>query len=429
MMRRFFPVLALLTALPAAHAQTMIPLDSRPATSRLPAEIARLHGDIKVVPPELLGTASQGADPARLLEWLRTEGAGAADEPLIVSLDALAYGGLVQSRKSTDTVSRVLSRLLPLQAWQRETGRPIYAFITIPRHPDAADRKRNYDVIRLMMRWAAAGTFRELHVAWDDALPGSPAPAEGAKLAAFAAEVAPNKVLVYPGADEVLALLGARALSPAPRTLRVVYSDPIKAKDTIRYEGIPLTQSVANHAEAAGFHLAAEGDTPEMTLYVFNGGDARRSALDISALLRAGPVAVADVERVNLGNTHLWTDLHTLRRDANLAALAAWGTPGNNLGSALAHAKLYLDRPDPALQQNLLAREYANDLIYSTHVRAALREAIPEAEMNTPAAQDALMQLAGEYFPLKLGGSWTLGGARLPWGRSFEWDFDLAPAK
>ena len=122
----------LLLGSPAAQAQTLIPMDSRPATSRLPATIAALQGDgLKVVPRELLGTAAQGADPARLLEWLRTEGAGAADEPLIVSLDALAYGGLVQSRRSTESAARVRSRLLPLQQWQRETGRPIYALSLI----------------------------------------------------------------------------------------------------------------------------------------------------------------------------------------------------------------------------------------------------------------------------------------------------------
>lgn len=419
---------ALATLIPSAAAQTLIPMDSRPATSRLPAATAALASEsLKVVPRELLGTAQQGADPQTLLNWLRTEGAGNADEPLIVALDALAYGGLVQSRKSTESAARIRSRLLPLLEWQRETGRPIYAFITIPRHPDAVDRQRNYDVARLMIRWAAAGVFKELHVAWDDALPGSPAPAEGARLAEFAAEVAPDNVLVYPGADEVLALLSARALSPQAKTLQAAYSDPKLAEQVIKYEGIPLTDSVENHAEAAGFQMVQAGQTPDMTVYVFNGGDPRRAALDISALLRRGPVAVVDVEKVNLGNTRLWRDLGVLKRDANLTALAAWGTPGNNLGSAMAHAKLYLDDVDPAQQNALLAREYANDLIYSTRLRAALREAIPEAEMNTPAAQAKLMELAAEYFPLNIGVSYELDQVNLPWGRSFEWDFDLTP--
>ncbi|MCV6021900.1 DUF4127 family protein, partial [Escherichia coli] len=86
---------------------------------------------------------------------------------------------------------------------------------------DATNRARNLAVAREMVAWARAGVFRELHVTWDDALPGSPAPTEGAALAAEA----PPHVHIYPGADEVLSLLVARALAPTERTVRVEYSD------------------------------------------------------------------------------------------------------------------------------------------------------------------------------------------------------------
>lgn len=136
-------------------------------------------------------------------------------------------------------------------------------------------------------------------------------------------------------------------------------------------------------------------------------------------------MAVADVAQVNLGNTRLWSDLATLRQHANLRALAAWGTPGNNLGTALAHARLALEGADPLRQDALLAREYANDVIYSAQVRAALRKALPEAELNTPAGQAKLLELARAYFPLRVGLTYQLEDASLPWGRSFEWNFDL----
>ena len=32
---------------------------------------------------------------------------------------------------------------------------------------------------------------------------------------------------------------------------------------------------------------------------------------------------------------------------------------------------------------------------------------------------------SAEYFPLRLGQTYTLDAAALPWGRSFEWDFEL----
>ncbi|MDB5045113.1 MAG: hypothetical protein JWQ08_1163 [Deinococcus sp.] len=406
-----------------AGAQTFIPLDSRPATRVLPALIAGLTGrEVRVVPADLLGNATSGADPAALTAWLNAQ---AVDGPLVVALDALAYGGLVQSRTSPLTTDEALARLAPLRDWKTRTGQPIYAFITLPREPDATNRERNLDVTRRMVEWAREGVFAELHIAWDDALAGSPAPAEGAALA----QNAPANVRVYPGADEVLSMLAARALAPAPKTVRVEYSDPKAAEAVIRYEGIPLTQSARNHAEASGYSVVSSGTgaggPADLTLYVFNGGDPRRAAVRISALLRAGPVAVADMEKVNLGNTRLWSDLAVLRQPANLRALAAWGTPGNNMGTALAHAKLTLSGVDAVRQDALLAREYANDIIYSADVRAALRKAVPENQLNTPQGQAALLKLAADYFPLRLGQTYTLDGAELPWGRSFEWNFDL----
>lgn len=402
-----------------ASAQTLIPLDSRPATRVLPALIAGLKDHPVQVPPvTLLGNATQGADPTALTNWLSQQ---PTDRPLIVALDALAYGGLVQSRNSPLTAAEALARLQALRDWQNRSGQPVFAFITLPREPDATNRARNLEVVRQMMTWASDGVFRELHITWDDALPGSPAPQEGAALA----KEAPQNVHVYPGADEVLSMLTARALAPDAKKVNIVYSDPKKAAEVMKYEGIPLTQSAVNHALGSGFQVAQAGEKADLTLYVYNGGDPRRAALSISGLLRRGPVAVADVAQVNLGNTRLWQDLSTLRQSANLSALAAWGTPGNNLGTALAHAKVALDGVNPIRQDALLAREYANDVIYSAELRNALRKAIPEKELNTPEAQAKLLSLARDYFPMRMGDTYTITDATLPWGRSFEWDFDL----
>ncbi|WP_309570413.1 DUF4127 family protein [Deinococcus sp.] len=414
---RLLATLGLLTAAPVA-AQTLIPLDSRPATRVLPALIAELDGGTPQVPPAaLLGDAKRGADPLALGAWLEGQ---PATGPLVVALDAFAYGGLVQSRTSPLTTPEALTRLELIRAWHARTGRPVYAFITLPREPDATDRARNLEVVKAMVAWAREGVFAQLDVTWDDALRGSPAPAEGAALA----RDAPANVRVYPGADEVLSMLAARALSPQERTVRVEYSDPKAAPGIMKYEGIPLTQSAVNHALGSGFTVVESGPA-DLTLYVFNGGEARRAAVRISTLLHAGPVAVADVAQVNVGNPQLWADLSTLRQTANLRSLAAWGTPGNNLGSALAHAKLALDATSAVRQDALLAREYANDVIYSTQVRALLRKQLPESALAGQDAQAQLLTLAKEFFPLRVGNEYTLKDAFLPWGRSFEWDFDL----
>lgn len=438
----FLLTLFLSCALAASAQVVLLPLDSRPATSELPAHIAALSGErVSVTPPELLGNAQRGADPAQLAAWLEQQPRG----PLIVSLDALAYGGLVQSRKSEASVEEALSRLEPVRAWHA-SGQSVYAFITLPREPDATNRARNFAVAEHMVQWAREGVFAELHVTWDDARTGSPSPAEGARLR----EGAPENVLVYPGADEVLASLAARAIAPGVARLAVEFSNAAGARRVAQYEGIALSDSVRLHAEAAGWTVVPTQDAPILTpfggtgtrptepndlyLYVYNGGDTRAAALRISQLLRRGPVAVADVRSVNVGTVPMWTDLSTLKRPQDLASLAAWGTPGNNIGTALAHAKVYVGRTSEggaafALRQDaLLAREYANDVIFSAKLRPALRAAVPETQLASPEVADILARLAQQYFPLQLGQLYVLQDASLPWNRSFEWRFDLAPA-
>lgn len=412
----------------------LLPLDSRPATSDLPARIAALSGEeVSVAPTSLLGTRERGADASALGAWLDAQDGG----PLVVALDALAYGGLVQSRASDVSVAEALRRLDAVRSWRQRTNRPVYAFITLPRQPDARNRGRNFEVARTMVAWAREGVFTELHVTWDDALPSSPAPAEGARLRAEA----PPNVRVYPGADEVLSMLVARALSPEPRRLAVEFSDPGAATRVAPYEGVSLVDSVRLHAEGTGWTIlpsvtaparlpfggtvSAPVERPDLTLFVFNGGDARRAALRVSQLRRSGDLAVADVLRVNQGTLPLWADLGTLDRPRDLASLAAWGTPGNNFGTVLAHAKLFLDGADPARQDALLARQVANDVIFSARVRPALRAAIPEGESGSIEARDALVNLARSYFPLRLAGTYALQDADLPWNRSFEWRFEL----
>ncbi|AFZ65970.1 DUF4127 family protein [Deinococcus peraridilitoris] len=440
-MRRLLS-LSLTLATWAGAQVVLLPLDSRPATSTLPSEIAALSGQYVSAPsPDLLGDATRGADPEALTRWLAAQSPGT----LIISLDALAYGGLVQSRTSELSVEEVLARLQSVRAWYAR-GEKVYAFITLPREPDAINRARNYEVARRMIEWAREGVFAELHITWDDAKTGSPAPQEGARLR----QDAPASVRVYPGADEVLASLAARALAPEGARLSVEYSNASQAARVAQYEGIALTESVRLHAEAAGWSVVPTVEAPILTpfggrgtrpgatsdlyLYVYNGGDTRAAALRISQLMRSGPVAVADVRSVNLGNFPMWSDLQTLNRPQDMASLAAWGTPGNNIGTALAHAKIYLseaarESPDFTVRQDaLLARQYANDVIFSAKVRAELRRAIPEANLVGPQVSEILTRLAREYFPVRMGRLYLLQEASLPWNRSFEWRFELVPA-
>ncbi len=414
-------VSSLAFAQPSGDPIALVPLDSRPATSTLPVDIGAVGGQRVLTPPsELLGTWTKGADTQAIESWLEGTNATRA----IVSLDALGYGGLVQSRTSTLTTDEVIARLEPLRAWQARTKARLDAFITIPRAPDATDRERNLNVIRRMFDWVAAGTLTRLFVTWDDALPGSPAPEEGERLRAEAAVRDLKNVRVYPGADEVASvMLSSLVLEAAQKrpTVRLEFSDA-SAKDRVTvYDGLPLEESATRQADAAGMAVVPSGG--DLTLFVFNGGDRRAAALRLSALARRGPVALADVFDVNKAASKLLEDTVTLQRFLALYGFAAWGTPGNNLGSALAHAAMRVVGGDSDAHAHLLLRAFVNDYLYSTLVRPQVRERYGDLPLDTAMARRELLEyLRAAFKPARLEGTYCLGiaDAFFPWARSFE---------
>ena len=424
---RFLIALLILT-LGAAHAQpaplgvvALIPLDSRPATATLPLEIAGVARVRVVTPPAaLLGDATRAADTPALLDWLEVTPVSAA----VVALDALIYGGLVQSRTSTLSTTEALAKLEPLVAWHGRSRVPLHAFITIPRAPDATNRARNLEVITRLLDWAADGTFARLYITWDDALPGSPAPLEGAQVREAAEARTLSNVLVYPGADEVASAMIARLALEAAQvktTVKLEFSLPEASEQVSRYDGLPLSQSATAQARAVGLEVVQS--KADLTLFVFNGGDRRAAALRLSALARRGPVALADVFDVNKAASRLLEDTVTLQRYFGLYAFAAWGTPGNNLGTALAHGAMRLLGGDSLAHVNLLLREYVNDYLYSTLVRPQVRDVMADQLLEGDVARAMLLGLLRSAFkPARLERTYCLQilAADFPWARSFE---------
>jgi Protein of unknown function (DUF4127) len=77
---------------------TFVPLDDRPVTRQLPAMLARIAGQALREPPRsLLGNYLTFGQPDAIIAWLNGEAAQRSNA-FVVSLDMLAYGGLVASR-------------------------------------------------------------------------------------------------------------------------------------------------------------------------------------------------------------------------------------------------------------------------------------------------------------------------------------------
>ena len=131
----------------------LIPLDDRPCNRRSPAEIAGIGGSDIVMPPrDALGRFQVPGDCGQIADWL-----DALDgvETLIVSVDMLAYGGLVASRRSHTALEAAVDRLQVLRRWHRahpETR--ILAFNVLMRLAITMDSDAAIPHYYNVMRWA-----------------------------------------------------------------------------------------------------------------------------------------------------------------------------------------------------------------------------------------------------------------------------------
>lgn len=385
-----------LAGLVQASPLVYVPLDNRPPNW------SPCTWQIALCPPAELYQGRQGADPEALGRWLLDT----AGEQLVVSLDALVYGGLVQSRSSTISLDEAKSRLKALYAWKVKYQGKVLVFGVIPRHPDAVNRARNLELL------GSLEGLEYMEAPWDDALPGSPAIAEAATL----------PIPTRPGADEAGQILLLRALKPGLR-VKVVYDDPRAASQVTRYDGIPLQESIQRLLKSAA--AVPVEQQPDLVLMVYSGVDPRQAVLTLLRGMREAKVAVADIARVNRGDSVLVRYLVGIGIYESLASYASWGTPANNLGAALAQGGLFLDNP---MQRNQALAQAYLEYLWGDVGRTWVRERFPEP-LTLEAARYVFERLQGEPTPLFAGERLVIKGLEFPWKRSFEasWRYEFQP--
>ncbi|MCK0115950.1 DUF4127 family protein [Isoptericola sp. S6320L] len=119
---------------------TLLPLDDRPVSVRLPAQVARVAGaTVEVPPPAHRPRLRHAPDVAALSAWYA--GSRGRTDASVVSLDGLGLGSLIASRTGTERLDEVLA------AWRPVTrpGPPVHAAIVVPRTPDSADATEEPD--------------------------------------------------------------------------------------------------------------------------------------------------------------------------------------------------------------------------------------------------------------------------------------------
>lgn len=496
----------------------LVPLDERPVNLQLPRQVAAIAGaELVVPPPEALPAFRAPADIGALHAWVRAQarppaGAAGADR-LVVCIDTLVHGGIIPARITTDSPRTALDRLDVLRDVRADApglvisaaslvmrasdsysaveepeywsayGRRLHAFGTALHHafeedllhsaPGGApetevprDERSDFERRRLrnhVINLAALGLHEEgvidtLAVTADDTAPYSAGSAEQAWLRHWArALTRGGEVMMYPGADEVGAVLVARALvagGPGP-TWRIVCGEDGGLTRVPNFENVPVREGLIRQIVAAG-GVVAPGDGPSDAVLVahapdpdhgdcFGGvprSDPKAVEATVDAVRRAlasgAIVALADVRFSNGSDPRLVERLAEEGLLLRLTSYGGWNTAGNAIGGAVAQATAWwAGRRDGtadarALREALLTR-ILDDHAYQSGIRPALQDTVFHGAIGPvdAATEDvALTRIAAAlqdrlHLLLHDEDAWSVASVSLPWHRSFEIDVAL----
>lgn len=295
-----------LTRLPIA----LLPLDSRPCNVRFPRQLTALAGG-RLMTPEVasLGDLHHPADQENARHWLANLPEVSA---LVVSIDLLAYGGLVPSRRPHISAQEAISNLEVLRGFRAaRPSTPIYAFnilmrlattmssekaatnyFNIMRYARLVDeaeqfdsaylrqqladlkeeippavlqeylagRARNQKVHLEMLAWLAEGVFDFLLIAQEDAAEfGLHRREQESLLAQCKALEVEEKFSLHPGADEAALTLLARHWNTEAR-FRVHWSSLEDSRRVAAFEDRPFNESLKLHVRAMRGSLTSEDD-------------------------------------------------------------------------------------------------------------------------------------------------------------------------
>ncbi|MBQ9134939.1 MAG: DUF4127 family protein [Lachnospiraceae bacterium] len=485
----------------------LIPLDERPCNYYFPQMVAASQKKVELlVPPkELLGRKKEPADSKAIAAFLE-ENIENCDN-LVLSVDMLLYGGLIPSRLHHLTEGEAIERLQVIRRLkQKNPNMKIYGFHCIMRAPSynsaeeepdyyeeygyalfrrkyLLDYKRRHGLeeaekkelegIRIpeeiimdyetrrdfntrmnleVVHYLEEGYIDFLVIPQDDSSPyGYTAISQKCVIDAVKQKHLEQKVMIYPGADEVAMSLLARAyneyLGIEPKVY-AFYASVLGPTIVPNYEDRPMLESLKSHIRVCKAKLVEQAKEADVILAINSPGKIMQEAyvkendLDISYTSYRNlpdfayrikdyaeegyPVALCDSAFSNGGDLQLIQYLDSMNVLDKLISYAGWNTNCNSLGTTLAQAFI----GDKKNKKHLCYR-IIEDVLY----QAVVREEIVENELGKmglsyfclgdkqPLIEGMIKErLQKQYDRLKIGGTYpvTIQGIHMPWYRMFE---------
>lgn len=405
-----------------------LPIDNRPVCYTLPEQIAKIDKSIELFLPDrsLLGDLTKYADVNGIFEWLKNL---PKLDALVISLDTAAYGGLISSRRCSDSFEEIREKIEKLKEILKEKNAKIYAFSSIMRisnnnineeekeywnlwgkkifeysfnscknngeNPPQTDipqkiltdylntRKRNFEINKIYLNWQQEGLFDTLVFSKDDC-------AEFGFNVREAQELENLGGFVKTGADEIPLTLLARAIQGKIK-IAPIFTEPSQKNLISNYEDVSIEKSVTGQIELAGCEVS-ELQNADMLLYVNNFKNHQGEIVmkrptepfsDVWNILQK-PYMIADVRFANGADNSFVNKLFEKGFDENFYGYSAWNTSANSLGSLICGAKVkflakkYNDKEFKKLE----VVRFLDDWAYQANVRQALSK--PDTTELTP---------------------------------------------
>lgn len=433
-----------------------VPIDNRPVCYTLPEQICAIDGNIRLYMPsrEWLGDLTKYADVDKIFQWLK-------DLPkvdaIILSLDTLAYGGLISSRRSNDSFEKIRERIEKLKEILKEKHAEIYAFSSIMRIsnnnineeekeywnkwgkkifnysfcmdkfgticknevPDKilkdylSTRKRNFEINKIYLEWQKEKIFNTLIFSKDDC-------AEYGFNVQEARELEKLGGFVKTGADEIPLTLLARSIKGKLK-VAPIFLEP-DCKDLIsNYEDVSIEKSVKGQLNLAGCEICEPCDA-DILLYVNNFKDKQGEiVMKVSTEQFGGEFKtpdknfmIADVRFANGADNAFVKKLFENDLNENFYGYSAWNTSANSLGSLICGAKVkyFAESFDISAFQKLQTVRFLDDWAYQANVRQNLKS--PDVDKIT-----AEMRHYENVVFDKLKSKYKID-YKFPWNRLFE---------
>lgn len=300
----------------------LVPLDSRPCNYIFPVQLGNLQNVTVITPPiEVIGTYTTPCNYPQLKAWF-VENAPTCDA-IVIAMDMLAYGSLLNSRKMDISLEEALNRVTWLEDFHKQYPQiPIYAYNVIMRttistlsqdhviywkkvnefcqhlylaqiNNDEQEaqiaedlrheipkelleqfffaRKRNHEINQYCVSLLEKGVFTQLLLLQEDSTPYGMHKTEQAQLRKRLQQAnLEDRCFMHNGTDESGCLMTATAITRQKGiepTLWYQYASPKTQKFIASYEDRPFHENLLSQIKAAGIQLSDESD---MVLYIFN---------------------------------------------------------------------------------------------------------------------------------------------------------------